>query len=294
MFPVQICSLSWPAEGRQASAILAGMESAAEKSGMANPAACSLCGGTGMRISRDVQGDRVAAVCSCRVARQALRRLERANIPPRHEHATLENYESVETTGSHETMLQAHFKAHQFVLDYPHNTDGRGLMFVGMAGRGKTHLAVGVLRALIEEKGCQGLFCDYGDLLKQIQNSYNARSETTELELLRPVIEAEVLVLDDLGSTKPTAWVWDTVAHVLNARYNHKRTTIITTNFANRPPASGGKEDSLGDRIGERMRSRLAEMCVSIEVQGADFRQTAGAGEANFPWSTAEFLPGGG
>jgi DNA replication protein DnaC len=268
------------------------MESAADKAGMDNPSpACSLCGGTGMRIARDAQGDRVAAVCSCRVARQALRRLERASIPPRHEHATLENYESIETTGSHETMLQAHFKAHQFVLDYPHNTDGRGLMFVGMAGRGKTHLAVGVLRALIEEKGCQGLFSDYGDLLKQIQNSYNSRSETTEFELLRPVMEAEVLVLDDLGSTKPTAWVWDTVAQVLNARYNHKRTTIITTNFSNRPPASGGKEDTLGDRIGERMRSRLAEMCVSIEVQGADFRQTAG--EANFHWSKAEFLPGG-
>ena len=280
------------AKERRSSAILAGMESAADKAGMDNPSpACSLCSGTGMRITRDAQGDRVAAVCSCRVARQALRRLERASIPPRHEHATLENYESVETTGSHETMLQAHFKAHQFVLDYPHNTDGRGLMFVGMAGRGKTHLAVGVLRALIEEKGCQGLFSDYGDLLKQIQNSYNSRSETTEFELLRPVMEAEVLVLDDLGSTKPTAWVWDTVAQVLNARYNHKRTTIITTNFANRAPASGGKEDTLGDRIGERMRSRLAEMCVSIEVQGADFRQTAG--EANFHWSKAEFLPGG-
>jgi DNA replication protein DnaC len=263
------------------SAILAAMDKAAE---------CSVCGGTGMRIARDAAGDRVAAVCSCRAARQALRRLERANIPRRHEHATLENYESVETKGAHETMLHAHFKAHQFVQDYPQNTDGRGLLFVGQAGRGKTHLAVGVLRALIEEKGCQGLFSDYGDLLKQIQNTYNGRSETTEHELLRPVLEAEVLVLDDLGSTKPTAWVWDTVAHVLNARYNHKRTTIITTNFANKPPAAGGKEDTLGDRIGERMRSRLVEMCVCLEILGEDFRQTAGA--ARFAWSEAEWVPG--
>ena len=100
-----------------------------------------------------------------------------------------------------------------------------------LPGAARRTWRLGVLRELIEEKGCQGLFCDYGDLLKQIQNSYNSRSETTEYELLRPVIEAEVLVLDDLGSTKPTAWVWDTVAHVLNARYNHKLTTIITTNF---------------------------------------------------------------
>jgi DNA replication protein DnaC len=246
-----------------------------------------------MRITRDAAGDRVAAVCSCRMARQALRRLERANIPRRYELATLDSYESVETTGSHETMLEGHFKAHQFVLDYPHNTDGRGLMFVGEAGRGKTHLAVGVLRELIEEKGCQGLFCDYADLLKQIQNSYNSHSEMTEFELLRPVIEAEVLLLDDLGSAKPTTWVLDTVGQILSARYNDKRTTIITTNFPNAAPGEGvtPTQQVLGDRISERMRSRLAEMCVCIELWGADFRQTAGKGASNHRWSGAKFAP---
>jgi DNA replication protein DnaC len=251
---------------------------------------CSICGGTGMQVTRNAAGDRVASVCSCRTAQQAIRPFERANIPPLHAHATLQNYESVDITGAHESMLHAQFKAAKFVEDYPHNTDCRGLMFVGLAGRGKTHLAVGVLRALIEEKRCQGLFCDYSELLKQIQNSYNPRTETTEHELLRPVLEAEVLLLDDLGSTKPTAWVLDTVAHVLSARYNYKRTTLVTTNFANRPPTTGGKEDTLGDRIGERMRSRLAEMCVCLEVHGEDFRQRAGA--ARFAWSDAEWFPG--
>lgn len=288
-----ISNFSAPQRGAgvaELSAILAGMEAAWERA-VAADFTCSLCGGSGMRVTRDAEGDRVAGVCSCRRARQALRRLERANIPKRHEHATLDNYEDVETTGSHESMVTARFKAVKFVEDYPQQTDGRGLMFAGLAGRGKTHLAVGILRALIEEKGCQGLFCDYGDLLKQIQGSYNSRSETTEHELLRPVLDAEILVLDDLGSTKPSAWVWDTVAHVLNARYNHKRTTIITTNFANRPPATGpAKEDTLGDRIGERMRSRLAEMCVYVELWGQDFRLSAGA--ARFPWSDAKFVQG--
>jgi DNA replication protein DnaC len=257
-----------------------------------------------MRISHDAQGDRVAAVCSCRVARQALRRLERANIPRRHEDAELTSYDTTMVTAN-ESLKLAHTTAIDFVAIYPHQTDGRGLMFVGFAGLGKTHLAVGVLRELIARKGCNGLFCDYGDLLKQIQNSYNARSETTELELLRPVIDAEVLVLDDLGSTKPTAWVWDTVAQVLNARYNHKRTTIITTNFANLPPAAGPtKDDTLGDRIGERMRSRLAEMCVCIELKGEDFRQRAGNAahqqrkaleeqrDLRHAWSRSERFPG--
>jgi hypothetical protein len=110
------------------------------------------------------------------------------------------------------------------------------------------------------------------------------------------VFEAEVLVLDELGASKPTEWVWDTVAHILNARYNDLKTTIITTNYSNLGPlgteAVPGKElqqpdtpdgqaarasmkkETLGDRIGERMRSRLQEMCVVVEMYGKDYRGT--------------------
>ena len=82
------------------------------------------------------------------------------------------------------------------------------------------------------EKGCKGLFCDYRELLKNIQNSYNTQVNTTELELLKPVFAAEVLVLDDLGAQKPNEWVWDTVALILNTRYNDKQSTIITSNYS--------------------------------------------------------------
>jgi DNA replication protein DnaC len=133
---------------------------------------------------------------------------------------------------------------------------------------------------LVAERGATGMFYDYRDLLKQIQNSYNAQVRETELEILAPVFDAEVLVLDEIGASKPTDWVWDTVAHILNTRYNDRRTTIITTNFANAKPLgmdsgtrSYMREETLGDRIGERMRSRLQEMCVVVEMQGEDFRQ---------------------
>jgi DNA replication protein DnaC len=134
----------------------------------------------------------------------------------------------------------------------------------------------------VQERGVRGLFCDYRELLKNIQNSYNPQVNTTELELLKPVFAAEVLVLDDLGAQKPNEWVWDTVALILNSRYNDKQTTIITTNYADLPAAAGtlssperaAREQTLGDRIGDRMRSRLAEMCVGIEMSGKDFRQS--------------------
>jgi DNA replication protein DnaC len=164
------------------------------------------------------------------------------------------------------------------VESYPIETDGTGLLLTGSIGVGKTHLAVGILQALVTERGATGLFYDYRDLLKQVQNSYNAQVRETELEVLRPVFDAEVLVLDELGAAKPTDWVWDTVAHILNTRYNDRRTTIITTNYANLGPLGGEtggrfREETLGDRIGERMRSRLQEMCVVVEMQGEDFRQ---------------------
>jgi DNA replication protein DnaC len=126
----------------------------------------------------------------------------------------------------------------------------------------------------------RAFFCDYRELLKRIQESYNPTVASTELQILAPVFEAEVLILDELGAQKPTDWVWDTVALVLNTRYNDKRTTLITTNYPNAPAALARnadktiREETLGDRIGERMRSRLSEMCVEVEMRGNDLRQS--------------------
>src|SRR5262249_44212510 len=139
----------------------------------------------------------------------------------------------------------------------------------------------------IAEKGVACLFYDYRELLKEIQNSYNNSVKTTELDVLRPVFETEVLVLDELGAVKPSEWVWDTVSLILNTRYNDNRTTIITTNFPDEPAAgiaapdtsrrslafAATRRETLGDRIGERMRSRLHEMCRVVRMEGPDFRQ---------------------
>jgi DNA replication protein DnaC len=247
---------------------------------------CTICNGVGLRMIERADGTRAATDCACRIERRAGRLVASARIPLRYAHCTLGDYETT-FSSAHTSLRDALIQAQTFVRAYPGPTVGKGLLITGAIGVGKTHLAVGMLKALIAEKGARGLFVDYRDLLKQVQNSYNKSVSATELEVLAPVFDAEVLVLDELGASKPTDWVWDTVAHILNTRYNDRRTTIITTNYANLPPggeAGGGRnavrEETLGDRIGERMRSRLQEMCVSVEVQGTDFRQ--GVARARF------------
>jgi DNA replication protein DnaC len=240
---------------------------------------CPICEDSGLRLIVQADGERYAQPCECRLQVQAARMLKRAAIPKRYEHCTLDSYEPGYGEAD-QSLAAAYMMARNFVTGYPVTTEGRGLLLTGDLGIGKTHLAVGILQALILEKGVRGLFCDYRDLLKRIQESYNPSVSTTELQILAPVFEAEVLVLDELGAQKPTDWVWDTVALILNTRYNDKRTTLITTNYPNAPAAlarnaaKSPHEESLGDRITERMRSRLAEMCVEVEMRGNDLRQT--------------------
>jgi DNA replication protein DnaC len=244
------------------------------------PEPCPICEDFGLRVVIRPDGTRFAEECECRIRQRATRRLEKARVPRRYEACMLENFES-SFASADRTLAVALMKARQFVEGYPVETGDSGLLLTGSIGVGKTHLAVGILRALVLERGVTGLFCDYRDLLKQVQNSYNRQVAATELEVLAPVFESEVLVLDELGASKPTDWVWDTVAHILNTRYNDRRTTIITTNYPNLPPLgvevstarSAMREETLGDRIGERMRSRLQEMCRVVEMHGEDFRQ---------------------
>ena len=192
----------------------------------------------GMRVIRRPDGTRAAEPCDCRFEQRRSRLLEMASIPARYQHCSFESYEP-RFTGADQSLGTAHFTARRFVDGYPVTTEGHGLLLTGSIGVGKTHLAVGILQSLVVEKGVRGLFCDYRELLKEIQHSYNPQVFTTELDILRPVFDAEVLVLDELGASKPTEWVWDTVAHILNTRYNDKRTTIITTNYPDQAPGGG-------------------------------------------------------
>ena len=170
------------------------------------------------------------------------------------------------------TQLQAFNYAFKLVDEYP--AVERGLLFTGPVGHGEDALSAAILRGLVE-KGVPCLFYEFGALLKEIQNSYNPVSQASELKVLAPVYETEVLVLDELGASKPTDWVRDTMMQIIGTRYNERKLTIFTTNYsdARRQPA----EETLEDRVGVRLRSRLYEMCRTVIVEGEDYRRKLAA-----------------
>ncbi len=160
-----------------------------------------------------------------RAARGALRLLARelgqqrladANIPRRYQHCTIANF-----TAYNESLERAADKARQLAERFP--VVNKGLFFEGQPGVGKTHLAVAVLKQVIQTTGARGLFYDTRDLLRVIRSTYDPSIRTTELEILRPVMTADLLVLDDLGAEKTSEWVEETMNLIVNTRYNERR-----------------------------------------------------------------------
>jgi DNA replication protein DnaC len=200
--------------------------------------------------------------------------MDDARIPARYAHCELDGF-GLTDKWRNESLEKAKMIAELYAREYP-PPNSWGLLFMGPPGVGKTHLAVGIIRTLIREKSIPCLFRTFPDLLKEIQMSYSPISMSSELSLLQPVLDAEVLLLDELGAQKPSDWIRETVAYILNYRYAENKITLLTTNYLDQEDLKSPRKSvsySLTERIGEPMRSRLYEMCKTVVMQGGDFRK---------------------
>jgi DNA replication protein DnaC len=225
--------------------------------------ACVRCDGTGWRpVERD--GVRRVERCECWRETFASKLVGETRIPPRYARCDLDNF----VLYPNERLITAVAKAKRFAEAFP--AVQKGLCLIGPPGIGKTHIAVATLRKVVVDQGARGLFYDVRDLLRIIRSTYNPVVRTAEMDILRPVMEADVLVLDDLGAEKPSEWVEETMNLIVNTRYNERRPTIFTSNYEDLP--DDADLDSLKVRVGFRMYSRLQEMCDFLEYDGADYR----------------------
>lgn len=228
---------------------------------------CPICDDTGWKAvetPNERGSTRRVERCDCWRETIGYQRLAGANVPKRYQHCTIDNFSAY-----NESLERAASRARTIVESFP--AVGRGLFLEGQPGVGKTHLAVAVLKQVVQTTGARGLFYDTRDLLRLIRSTYNSATHTTELEVLTPVMTADLLVLDDLGAEKTSEWVDETMNLIVNTRYNERRVTLFTSNYQDIPDDTD--PNALVFRIGARMRSRLHEMCEFVELDGADYRE---------------------
>ena len=238
--------------------------------------ACAICDDTGWKTI-EVDGVERVTRCDCTGEKAAAQRLRQTRLPPRYQKCSLDNF----VTYQNEELLRAVTSARRFAAAFP--VAQKGLMLIGPPGIGKTHIAVSVLRDVVQRTGASGLYYDTRALLKDIRNTYNPVTHTAEMDVIRPVMEAELLVLDDLGAERLTDWVEETMSLIVNTRYNERRATIFTSNYEDIPD----DVNSLLVRVGFRLHSRLREMCEFLEYDGADYRNlppNAGAEDLFMQW----------
>jgi DNA replication protein DnaC len=190
-------------------------------------------------------------------------------VPERYRHCDFENFdteiawESKAGVEWNADLGKAKLIVQAFARDFPIGEHQQGLLLIGPCGTGKTHLASSAA-TLIASKGFDTCFYDYRELLS---------ISRFHLRDMARALEVDFLVLDDVGSSRPSISGIEVLHSILNRRCARQLSTVITTNYGDaRGVAISSLQQTLTDRIGMRNRSLLREMCRLVEILSPDYR----------------------
>lgn len=198
--------------------------------------------------------------CEC----QKITKKEFIFLPPRFSKCTFENFQTYKQA----QLFQAKKTAEEFAKKFP--IVDFGLIFIGPNGVGKTHLACAILNKIHKEKNIKGLFLDYSNLNFQLKDKFFGNEEESTGSLIENFIEAPLLLIDDLGSVKPSNWFLDIVYEIINQRYLKNKVMILTSAYQISEDSS---KENLYSRIGDSLVSRILEVCKIVEIQAKDHRK---------------------
>ena len=232
---------------------------------------CSDCGGSGTVFLENERGYRYLERCGlCGITRLKVRRYNNAKIPSKYA-GVLRSDDMDPRDQDPTSQYVAMDYVKSFVDKYPAK---KGFLLMGGPGVGKTRLAVGTIAQLTLQKAVECVFTDFFFLLADLRQAYS--EGTPENEIIGPLVNAEILVIDEMGKGKSSEWEQNILDQLISKRYNSSKKTLVTTNYVAReslPKKSRSKTEILEDRVGERIASRLYEMCTPLFIEGSDYRK---------------------
>jgi DNA replication protein DnaC len=248
---------------------------------------CTDCGGSG-RVYLEKDGYTYVKACACRSTSQRVLLFNQARLPSRCG-LTFEGF-----VPTNEEQAKAQAAAVTTARRYRPEAPSKGFLVAGPVGSGKTHLLCATLRHLTLELGVSARYVEISFLFSEIRKGFG--DNRSGLDAILPLVDADVLALDELGKGRGSPFEMDTLDELIARRYNANRTTLFATNFMlEAEPSQGGgfvainagtasrpasSELLLRDRVGERIYSRLHEMCHLIQFPQAteDWRRRDAGG----------------
>lgn len=228
---------------------------------------CEKCNGTGWVIHRNRHNQEIAVRCTCRTEDLLNHKLTRSNVPERFSGYKIENFYP---DSGQPSQRKAKKQIEKFINDYP--AVSKGLLLQGPVGVGKTHLLCSVAYELIRRKNIDLYYVDWTALVREMRTGEDNTDRDFQAinQMLRHLKSVDLLIFDEIGATSVSKYVYDNLYHLVNSRYNDRKMLLGATNL---PDESSFETETLSDRIGERLRSRLYEMTDTVSIQGVDFRK---------------------